>query len=245
MRLHASANGLVVFLALAAVSYSKEARPPVAAKPPGTVVDYVSASDKLYVGSPALAILPNGDYVAAHDLFGPKSTEHISATTRVFGSSDRGKSWKHLTDLEGQFWSSLFVHKGVLHILGTNKHYGSIVIRRSDDGGKTWTEPKDKDSGRLFEDDTYHCAPVPVVVHKGRIWRAFEAANPALRWGGNFRPTMISAPVDADLLKASSWAMCNKLEQDRTWLGGDFSGWLEGNAVVSPDGKMLDILRVA
>ena len=33
------------------------------------------------------------------------------------------------------FWSSLFVHRDAVYLLGTSQQYGSIVIRRSDDGG--------------------------------------------------------------------------------------------------------------
>src|SRR5690606_2114716 len=49
---------------------------------------------------------------------------------------------------------------------------------------------------------------------------------------------------DADLLKASSWTSSNSLLYDSTYLEGNFSGWLEGNAVVTSDGQMVDILRV-
>jgi hypothetical protein len=245
-------SAVVVCLAMAGALHSAEKDKAASTETvPGSVVDYLPAAGRQFAGSPALAVLPNGDYVASHDLFGPKSTERTSAVTKVFSSSDKGKTWKHLTDLQGQFWSSLFVHNGSLYIIGTEKHYGPIIIRRSDDGGKTWTEPKDKDSGRLHEGFTegndkffFHCAPVPVVVHNGRIWRGIEAAIPTPKWGGNFYPTMMSAPVDADLLKSSSWTMCKKMDQDLKWLDGKFGGWLEGNAVVTPEGKIVDILRV-
>ena len=61
-------------------------------KPPGVVIDHLPQSSGLYIGSPALAVLPNGSYVASHDIFsreeiGPYS---INDTTRVFGSSNKG-----------------------------------------------------------------------------------------------------------------------------------------------------------
>jgi hypothetical protein len=55
---------------------------------------------------------------------------------------------------------------------------------------------------------------------------------------------MLSAPVDADLLDAANWTSSNFLPNDPSWNGGDMGGWLEGNAVVSRDGRVLDILRV-
>jgi hypothetical protein len=52
------------------------------------MIDHVAASSGLYVGSPSIAVLPNGGYVASHDFFGPKSNEFQSARTVVFCSGD-------------------------------------------------------------------------------------------------------------------------------------------------------------
>lgn len=217
--------------------------PPDHSQVPGVVIDHSPASSGRYIGSPSIAVLPGGRYVASHDLFGPKSTEHNRALTRAFGSSDRGRSWTHLADVDGQFWSTLFVHRGDLYILGTLAHYSHAVIRRSADGGRTWTEPKDADTGLLLT-GRFHCAPVPVAVHGGRLWRAMEDTTEPKRWGLPFRAMMMSAPVDADLLKAASWTCTNRLPGDAAWLEGKFNGWLEGNAVVTPEGRVVNVLRV-
>jgi len=211
---------------------------------PGVVINHIDPTSKIYVGSPGIAILPNGDYIATHDEFGPGSTEGSSAVTQVFRSSDRGKTWTHLATIEGMFWASLFVHKGSLYLMGTNRHHGFAVIRRSSDGGRTWTDPKDKRSGLILDTGKYHCAPVPVVVHGGRLWRAMEDAMGTGGWGSHFRAFMMSAPVDADLLDADNWTCSNRLARSPEWLGGKFGGWLEGNAVVTPDGNIVNILRV-
>ena len=63
-------------------------------------------------------------------------------------------------------------------------------------------------------------------------------------WGGHFRAFMMSAPADADLLRAESWICSNRLARGSGWLGGQFNGWLEGNAVVTPDDQIVNILRV-
>lgn len=137
-------------------------------KVPGNVIAYSPAASGQYIGSPSICILPNGDYVASHDLFGPQSTEHVKAISRVYTSSDRGKSWEQISEVNGQFWSKLFTHQGALYFLGTDKHHGNMIIRKSSDGGRSWTEPKDKNSG-LIRAGEYHCAPMPVVVHQGRL----------------------------------------------------------------------------
>ena len=135
------------------------------------------------MGCPSIAILPDGGYVASHSWFGPGTTNDSLA---VFGSDDRGCSWHHLADVKGQWWSNLFVHDGALYLMGVSKRYGHLVIRRSTDGGKSWTDPKDRKSGLLHDDAQYHTAPVPVVVHRGRVWRAMEDAMGGGGWAKHF-----------------------------------------------------------
>lgn len=219
----------------------RAAEPP--AQVPGVVIDHSPQASGIYIGSPSIAILPGGVYVASHDEFGPKSTEHVAAVTRVFGSADRGRSWHHRADIRGQFWSTLFVHRSNLYLIGTWSHYGDLVIRRSRDGGRTWTEPRDETSGLLAK-GRFHCAPVPVVEHRGRLWRAVEDTTQPRRWGLPFRAMVISAPVDADLLRADSWIRSQALPGRPEWLDGKFNGFLEGNVVVDPAGQLVNILRV-
>lgn len=216
---------------------------PAAAGPPGTVVAHSPKSSKVYLGSPSLVVLPEGHYIASHDLFGPGSGSDTLGTTRVYQSRDQGSSWEHISTIRGQFWSSLFHHKDALYILGTSKVYGDAVIRKSTDGGNTWSDPVDARSGKLRE-GRYHCAPMPVLHFKGRLWRAMEDGyGPVDTWGKRFRSMMMSAPEDADLLKASNWTWSNPLPWHQEYLNGAFGGWLEGNAVVAPDGQMVNILR--
>ena len=198
----------------------------------GVVIDYIEARTHDYVGSPSIAILPNGHYAASHDIFGdgPKGKD-----TYIFESADSGQSWRMLTEIVGQYWSTLFVHRGGLYIIGTSRKHGDIVIRRSTDGGKTWTKAENKDSGLLFE-GRFHCAPVPVVVHNGRIWRGFEVDGGPKGW----EAFVISAPADANLLDAKNWLMSNKMLSDKR---ANISKWLEGNVVVTPDGQLVDMLR--
>ena len=209
------------------------------AAPPGVVIDFEPASTKRYVGSPSIVVLPSGEYVASHDLFGAGT---VSDTTELFVSRDQGRSWQPLATLRGQFWSTLFVHSGQLYLLGTDRVNGAVVIRRSSDGGATWTTPSASTSGKLLAGQ-YSTAPTPVIVSGGRIWRAVEAVRSG-SWGLNFLPFVMSAPVDADLLNAASWTSSNQITPQSTWLGGQFRGFLEGNAVPAPGGGIVNLLRV-
>ena len=211
---------------------------------PGVVIDHSPAASGIYIGSPSLAILPYGAYVASHDEFGPKSTEHSRAVSRIFQSRDRGAHWKQIATIDGAFWSTLFTHDGALYLIGPDKHHGNVLIRRSTDGGVTWTSPTNSATGLLRGDGEYHCAPMPVLQHAGRLWRAMEHREPPVAWGINYRAGMLSVPVDADLLDAANWTCSNFLPSDRAWNGGDMGAWLEGNAVVTPAGELVDMLRV-
>ncbi len=217
------------------------ALPAFASEPPGVIIDRSPDFARVYVGCPSIAILPGGDYVASHSWFGPGTTNDQTA---VFGSKDRGRTWQHLTDIQGQWWSTLFAWCGKLYIMGVSERYGHVVIRRSTDGGTTWTTPKDPSTGLLLADVRYHTAPVPVVIHRGRIWRAFEDAEAGGGWGRHFRAFVMSAPADADLLDAANWTTTNRLHLDPKWLESERPGWLEGNVVVTPPGELVNVLRV-
>ncbi|MFW6170847.1 MAG: hypothetical protein ACODAD_10190 [Planctomycetota bacterium] len=237
-----------VFLAsaFAALLQAGEAPKPDHGQVPGVPIAHSPASSGIYIGSPGIVILPDGTYLAKHDEFGPKSTQINNAITHVYRSEDRGRSWQHLARVEHLFWANIFHHRGSIYMMGTTAvhNHGHCVIRKSTDGGRNWTEAKDENSGLLFADLSYHTAPVPVVVHQGRIWRAMEDEKGGKGWGHSFRAFMMSAAVDADLLKASSWTASTPLPRDPDYLGGQFRGWLEGNAVVDPTGEIVDILRV-
>lgn len=189
-------------------------------------------------------MLPNGDYLASHDFFGPNSNEHVKADSRIYRSTNKGKSWKFVTEIHGAFWSKLFVSEGKLYFIGTDRHHGHTIIRTSTDNGNTWTEPVDNKTGLMLEGE-YHNAPVPVIEHNGRLWKGMESAmGPIKQWGKRYGAFMMSIPVEKDPLVADNWTVSNTLYYDSTYLDGNFGGWLEGNAVVSPEGKILDILRV-
>jgi len=211
---------------------------------PGVIVSHLPAHAKQYIGSPSLAIMPNGDYIASHDIFGPGSSEYVQAVSRIYISKDKGQSWYQISEIKGAFWSSLFVHKGDLYFLGPDRHHGTVLIRKSTDGGSTWTVPTNEANGLLLKGQ-FHCAPMPVVVYNGRLWRPMETAHgPILEWGKRYGAMVMSAPVDSDLLNAKSWQTSSVLYYDSTYLNGSFGGWLEGNFVIDKNGRLWNMMRV-
>lgn len=211
--------------------------------PPGIVITHSCANTGIYIGSPGIIIVRDGIYLAKHDEFGPMSTEHSLAVTHVYRSEDRGSSWKRIATLKGMFWASIFKYNDEIYILGTDRHHGNIVIRKSADEGYTWTEPTSKKSG-ILSIAQYHTAPVPVIEFNGRIWRAFEDAMGSDKWGDRYRAFVMSAPIGSNLLNSESWTFTNCIPKSKDWLNGEFYGWLEGNVIPTPDGKLVNMLRV-
>ena len=223
-----------------------------------SVIKYQPELARAFLGSPSIVRLADGALVASHDYFGlpncPRNHEGEESLTSIYRSEDDGASWVNITHIMNCYWSSLFTHHGALYIFGVSQQYGSIVIRRSDDGGFTWTHPNSPESGWLFsggyhrEAPNYHCAPVPVVEHEGRIYKAFEDCDPN-EWGVGFQASVISADADADLLDARNWTMSNKIPYDPAWIPRSWDaaqattpGWREGNVVVAPDGELWNVM---
>lgn len=210
----------------------------------GTVIAHRAKESQKYIGSPSICILPDGAYIASHDEFGPKSSEYQSAQTFIYKSEDKGVTWDRISRIDGQFWSNLFVMNGDLYIMGTNKHHGNFIIRKSSDGGKTWTIPYDNKTGLILEGE-YHTAPVPVLIHKGRIWRALEyATSKTTKWGDRYSPMVISASIKSDLLDRDSWTVSNHLMRECFDADDNIRAFLEGNIVLSSSGDLVNLLRV-
>ncbi len=211
---------------------------------PGTVIAHSPATSGLYIGSPSITITEAGLLLTSHDFFGPNSDEHHAPQTYIYASKDNGTSWKLVSKIKGAFWSKLFWHDDCLWLLGTDRHHGNLVIRKSTDFGKTWTEPTDRKNG-LLADGEFHCAPTPFVQHEGFLWKAFEQkiANET-EWPKYYSPLILSISTDDNLLDAANWRISNTLLYNPDLLEGKFGGWLEGNVVHTPQNTLANLLRV-
>lgn len=200
---------------------------------PGVVIGYEPSPNPLahlfnrvfkrgrFIGSPTIALLSNGHYVAAHDLFrnGGAESPAGSGTTRVFRSIDRGRTWSRVAQINGAGWSTLFEHRGRLYLFGVAASGTPLRIRRSDDEGATWTNPTDASNGLLGPGGSG--TPNSPVVFGGRLWIANGTR-------------VHSAPVGADLLLAASWTRSGGPPSDPSYLNGRFTFWSEGQVTASP-----------
>lgn len=160
----------------------------------------------VYTTSPSIAIRPDGAYVVGLNAFGPGSNAARSGTTYLYESMDRGLTWQTLATLQDMKRGSLFLHNQDVFLIGYTAAPGNIVIRRSTDGGRTWTEPRDNQSG-LLREGNYGGTPHNPVVYDGRLWVAI---------GGK---RVLSTPVNADLLRADSWIISRSAQTEEGPLG--------------------------
>ncbi len=220
---------------------------------PGIVIAYSPASSGRYLGSPMLTRCADGSLLSSHDWFGPKSSEGKIGQTFFVRSRDEGKTWnmegemRNLTqpgtDDEGVYWQALFQDDQKLFSMGAASISGPLVIRRSDDHGKSWTMVDEK-RGRLLAPEhgkTWACGPL-VFRDRSGFWAVLENQR-SPRWADN-QIKVIHAGPHADLLKADTWQSSNTLTADSSWLQGTFRGWLEGSPLVTREGHLLASLRV-
>lgn len=236
----------IVILCLAAVlscflntTTASGAMPP----PPGVVVWYSPPTSGIFIGTPGIAVLHDGAYLMKCDEFGPHTTEWTAGVTRVFRSTDKGKSWKQIARLRGMYWSNIFEHQNAVYMIGVQHDYGPLVVMKSTDEGVTWTTPTNGKTG-LIRAGRWHTSAVPIIEHDGRLWRAVESCDGPLAWGTMFRPHVMSIPMKGNLLDANEWTITNTVQRNGGWLGGKFKYVLEGNAVYDRiTHHVLDILR--
>jgi hypothetical protein len=191
---------LLLAVVLAALS-SQTLRAQSPADCPGVIINEVPAPSRnvfgnlinpKYVSDPCILVLSNGDYLAAHALFGSGSGAAISGRTSIFRSSNQGLTWTKVNggnDLTGILRGSLFEQGGAVYLLGGNKDTAGNfpVISKSTDNGSTWSAPTSlAPLGALATPDN-------ALIVNGRIWLASTTSA-------------ISCATTSDPMLAASWS---------------------------------------
>jgi hypothetical protein len=216
---------------------------PVSYLPNGsTILSHSPKSTGVFLGSPSICFAPNGNLIAIYELNGAAAarTSTGETITKVLRSADSGRTWTKLSNINGQYMSTVFTHNNALYIMGLDKFKGNVIIRKSTNNGTSWTNPV------VVKNGLHHGASSPVLSANGRLWRAIETfeTNSTI-FPQMYKSWMMSIKSDADLLVASNWTTTtNGLNYNSTYYNGYFRGWLEGNAVLGPDNQVKLVLRV-
>jgi len=139
------------------------------------------------LANPNLIVLSNGDYLAS--ISGAKTRRGGSA---VWRSVDKGGHWTLVHDGFAVNRYSMFELHGSLYLLGMNtKGRGETRIYKSSDNGATWTTS-------VFAGYGGQDAPSQVDIAHERIWKSAYSGR---------GPGFFSAPVNANLMRESSWTL--------------------------------------
>ncbi len=213
----------------------------------GVVVNYLHPDDEAYafsgkyLCSPSLLRHPDGYLLASMDVYAGMYPQNLSL---IFRSDNDGESWHYVSELFPCFWGKLFLHGGALYMLAVSTEYGDLLIGRSDDGGKTFSEPSVllRGGNGKNREPGVHKNPQPVVNFGGRIWNTLEWGS----WGRKYHAVMVmSAPEESDLLDPESWSFSEPVKYDPEWKGvpaGESAGNIEGTLTVI-DGELYNIMR--
>ncbi len=213
----------------------------------GTVVNYLHPDDTAYafsgryLCSPSLVRHPEGYLLASMDLFEGNAPQNL---TLIFRSDDEGKSWHHVSELFPCFWGKMFIYQNELYMLSCSTEYGDLLIGKSSDGGKTFTEPvvllRGSNGKKGYAG--VHKNPQLVVEFNGRIWNTLEWGS----WGEGYHAAMVmSAPLGCDLLNAENWSFSEPVKYNPDWKGvakGESTGNIEG-CLVEKNGKLYNVMR--
>ena len=215
----------------------------------------------IYTYSPGLCLMPTGRLIATLDLGGPgvkglpgPKGERLGKVNqcKVFTSDDRGATWTHRADL-GMLHATPFLVGESLYLLG---HAGDIAIARSEDGGKTWSEPAMLTEGQIWTGHAHN-----VVYANGCVYIPMEHyTRRRFNWA-ELAPVLMRGRIGEDLTLRENWTFAEELTFEKAvnvsdihYMGVPFYpgriGWLEPNVVqftdpdhiwFDPDGKTFHL----
>lgn len=199
---------------------------------PGIVVAKVPELRARNISNPSLMILEDGSYLAG-------CTGADPTGNTFFRSYDKGTTWTRISNPGYMNFGKVFSKDGRLYELGvSDSGCGNIVIRMSEDLGATWSGTQTLFTGN------YHSAPTPFVECDGRLWHAMGTKNDNEMMG----IFVMSLPLQADPMVASSWTMSNTIVGNKSWLdsgsGHVFNQWQEGCVVRTPSDELKIVTRI-
>lgn len=213
----------------------------------GSIVNYLHPEDEVYgfseryLCSPSLLRHPDGYLLASMDVFAPAMPQNL---TLIYRSDDSGRTWTYVSEMFPCFWGRMFLYEGDIYMLSCSTEYGDLLIGKSTDGAKTFSEPVVLFRGSNGKGgmDGVHKNPQPVVEYDGRIYNTLEWGS----WGmGYHAPMVMSAKIGDDLLDPESWTFSEPVKYNPEWKGvakGPSTGNIEG-CLVKMDGGLYNVMR--
>lgn len=121
----------------------------------------------------------------------------------VVRSTDGGNTWQPTSEL--RYYSAVpWTHRGKLYLFankpGTQFRNDDLLLLRSDDGGKTWSDPV-----TLFKGHFWNCH-TGIVQHDDRLYWAMGDLSFGMQKRG---PRAIAGDLSGDPMRAEAWRISN------------------------------------
>lgn len=162
--------------------------------------------------------------------------------TLVSRSTDGGRTWERAGSIPTLGGATLFANGDRLWLLGVDggAGCGSLTLRSSSDGGRTWTNPVDEHTGRLRGKAPFLSESCAVVVHGGRIHKLLGVRAPSFAGEERTHVLVASAALESNWFEESSWRFSNEVPLEP--IGARFGG--DGAVLVAPvPSRLLVLLR--
>ncbi len=166
------------------------------------VVVWHNPDPEYYVEGPGLARLDDGTLIAVVPVVPRQEWSEerrvAHSVTHILRSGDHGATWQLLSDLP-YYSAAPWTDKGVLYLLankaGKDSRNDDVLLLRSGDAGKTWSEPV-----TLFKGHYWNCH-TGMVQRDGKIYWATDD----LSLGKLRGPCLIAGDLTGDIMSPASW----------------------------------------
>ena len=194
-----------------------------------------------YVHDPGMTRLDNGHLLVATCIRARNLAKHKDFTYLSL-SIDGGRTWEDLGTIPFSDATAI-VHEGALYMMGQYRQGTDWLIMRSDDEGRTWTDPVTLFKGRYWNCQT------SMVKRNGQLYWAMSDMHA----NGWYAHVAVACDLKRGLLNPAAWRMSNTVEppfpefcsrnpKDKNWKGGMKRGGLsclEPNVIQVGDRLMV------
>lgn len=178
-----------------------------------------------YVHDPGMTRLNSGHLLVATCIRARNLKEHKDFTDLSL-SIDGGRHWEALGTIPFSDATAI-VHEGALYLMGQYRQGTDWLIMRSDDEGRTWTDPVTLFKGRYWNCQTN-------MVHRnGQLYWAMSDMHA----NGWYAHVAVACDLQRGLLDPAAWRMsktveppypelCSRNPKEKNWKGGMRRGGL-------------------
>jgi len=153
-----------------------------------------------YIQDPGMTRLASGSLFVATCVRTRNRDKYKDFTYLSLGV-DGGRNWESLGTIP--FWdATAIVHDGSLYLMGQYRQGTDWLIMRSQDEGRTWTDPV-----TLFQGQYWNCQ-TNMVRRNGQLYWAMSDMHS----NGWYAHVAVACDLERGLLDPAAWRMSNKVE---------------------------------